>query len=213
MIYAINGSPRKNWNTGQLLEQALVGARLANRETRLINLYELDFKGCISCFACKRKGGRLGHCAMRDGISPLLEELREADGLILGSPIYWWDITAGMRAFLERFLFSNMLYNKGQRWVFPRKMPSALILTYGVKIDFMQSKLDRFSELETNLSEMLGYPMEVFHSDDAWQFDDYSRYEADLLDGAAKKKRHLDVFPLDLRRAEELGGRIAGGGR
>lgn len=47
-VYAINGSPRKKWNTAILLEHALKGA-----ETELIHLYDLDFKGCRSCFACK----------------------------------------------------------------------------------------------------------------------------------------------------------------
>lgn len=212
MIYAINGSPRKNQNTALLLERALAGASLAGAETRLVHLYDFDFRGCISCFACKRKGGALGRCSMRDGLTSLLEELRAADGLILGSPVYWWDLSAGMRAFLERFLFSNMVYNKNERWLFPRRMPSALLLTFGVKLDYMLPKLERFSELEANLSEMLGQPMETLYSDDAWQFDDYDRYEASRLDAAAKQKRRDEIFPLDLLRAEELGGRIAAQG-
>ena len=65
-IIAINGSPRKNWNTHILLEKCLEGAKETGAETELINLYDINFKGCISCFACQRKGIALSKCAMRD---------------------------------------------------------------------------------------------------------------------------------------------------
>ena len=56
----INGSPRKNGNTAKLLKRAMEGATEAGAETELINLYDrsLNFKGCMSCFACKLKGGK-----------------------------------------------------------------------------------------------------------------------------------------------------------
>jgi len=56
-VMAFNGSPRKKWNTGTLLEKALEGAASRGAETELIHLYDIDFKGCISCFACKTIGG------------------------------------------------------------------------------------------------------------------------------------------------------------
>ena len=68
-----------------MLEHALEGAASKGAETRLFHLYDLDYKGCISCFACKKKGGKsLGRCATRDGLTPLLEEIRGTDALILG---------------------------------------------------------------------------------------------------------------------------------
>jgi multimeric flavodoxin WrbA len=54
---AFNGSPRKTWNTATLLEKALEGAASKGAETELVHLYDVTFKGCISCFACKTKGG------------------------------------------------------------------------------------------------------------------------------------------------------------
>ena len=53
----INGSPRKNGNTAQLLKRAMDGAREAGAEVELVNLYDrsLNYKGCMSCFACKIK--------------------------------------------------------------------------------------------------------------------------------------------------------------
>jgi len=55
---AVNGSPRKTWNTAQLLKKALEGAAGAGAETKIIHLYDLNFKGCTSCFACKRKNSK-----------------------------------------------------------------------------------------------------------------------------------------------------------
>ena len=52
-VIAINGSPRKNWNTATLLNKALEGASSQGATTELIHLYGLNFKGCVSCFACK----------------------------------------------------------------------------------------------------------------------------------------------------------------
>ena len=65
----INGSPRKNWNTYKMLESAMKGASDAGAETELINLYDFNFKGCVSCFACKLKNSKTnGLCAVRDDL-------------------------------------------------------------------------------------------------------------------------------------------------
>ncbi len=55
----INGGPRKNWNTAQLLQSALKGAREAGAETKYYDLYDIDYSGCRSCLACKKKGSRI----------------------------------------------------------------------------------------------------------------------------------------------------------
>src|SRR5512137_578565 len=121
-VYAINGSPRKNWNTAMLLEHALKGAAAKGAETELIHLYDLNFKGCTSCFACKLKGGKsYGKCAMKDGLTPLLEKLAEADAFILGSPIYFGTITGEMRSFMERLLFQYLEYTRPPGSLFGRK--------------------------------------------------------------------------------------------
>ncbi len=96
-VIAVNGSPRKNWNTVMMLEKALEGAASQGAETELVHLYDLDFRGCTSCFACKLKGGKsYGRCAVRDDLSPLLDRIHDADALILGSPIYFGTVTGEM---------------------------------------------------------------------------------------------------------------------
>ena len=115
-IYAVNGSPRKKWNTATVLQSALDGAASAGAEnvrTEMIHLYDYSYTGCVSCFQCKRKGGKhYGRCAVRDGLTPVLEKCREADGIIFGSPVYFHNITGMMRSFLERLLFPCIAYDR-----------------------------------------------------------------------------------------------------
>ena len=84
-VIAFNGSPRKNWNTAKLLEKALEGASSEGAETELFHLYDINFKGCTSCFACKVRGGKsYGRCAVKDELTPLLKRIEDkADAIIL----------------------------------------------------------------------------------------------------------------------------------
>jgi len=109
---AVNGSPRKNWNTYTLLEKCLDGARGMGMgtETELINLYDINYRGCISCFACKHKGVIIDKCAMKDDLEPVLQKICDCDTLILGSPIYFDSITGEMRSFWERLIFPYISY-------------------------------------------------------------------------------------------------------
>ena len=67
----INGSPRKTWTTAQMLEKAMEGAENAGAEVEMIHLYEDEFKGCVSCFACKVKNSKTnGLCAYKDALTP-----------------------------------------------------------------------------------------------------------------------------------------------
>ena len=75
-VMAFNGSARKSWNTATLLSKTLEGAVARGALTELVHLYDVDFKGCVSCFACKTKGGKsYGRCAVKDGLAPLLRKV------------------------------------------------------------------------------------------------------------------------------------------
>ena len=105
-VMAFNGSPRKKWNTATLLKKALEGAASRGAETELIHLYDLNYKGCISCFACKTKGGKsYGRCAVKDDLKPIFKKIEKADALIFGSPIYLGTVSGEMKSFMERLLF------------------------------------------------------------------------------------------------------------
>ena len=109
-IVVINASPRKEWNTGSLVREAARGAEESGAEARVFDLYKLEkFTGCISCFGCKLPE-HLGVCIYKDGLAPVLEEIRKADGLIIGTPNYLGDVSAAFRSLYERLIFQSLTY-------------------------------------------------------------------------------------------------------
>ena len=101
-IVAVNGGPRKNCNTAQLLDSFLNGVREAapDAEIEVIHLYDYLYTGCKSCFACQLTANRedLG-CRVKDSITDLLKDTFHADGIVFASPIYYLNVTAQLRAF------------------------------------------------------------------------------------------------------------------
>ncbi|WP_407314332.1 flavodoxin family protein [Desulfosporosinus sp. SB140] len=211
-VIAVNGSPRKNWNTDTLLHKALEGAESVGAETEIIHLYDLNFKGCISCFACKRKNSKYaGHCAMRDDLTNVLEKVLESDVLLLGSPIYFGNVTAVVRSFLERLLFSNLSYNEGHRSVFQGKLSSGFIYTMNVPEEFLKQVNYEQTVFQNNknLLQRLNGTSEFMISADTYQFDDYSKYEASMFDEKHKSQVKAEQFPIDCQKAFDMGVRLA----
>lgn len=212
-VIAFNSSPRKNGNTVTLLKKALDGATSKGAETELIHLYDYDYKGCISCFACKRKGGVKSKCAMKDGASPLLDKLAEADAVIFGSPVYFHNVTGMLRSFLERFWFCNLLYTKGPvRTAFPKEMKSLFIFTSNAPEQGLKDmKADDVLNSHARVTSMiLRAPSKTYFSTETRQFDDYSKYDCDMFDVDARIKRHAEVFPVDGENCFALGAELIG---
>ena len=211
-VMAFNGSPRKkNWNTATLLNNALEGAASAGAETELIQLYDLNFSGCISCFSCKKISRKKdGVCAVQDDLTSVLDRVRNADALIIGTPVYYGAESASTRALLERLCFPYNKYSKDRKSLFPRRISTALIYTMNVGQELLETLgYDRhFSITKTALERHFG-TCELLLCTDTLQFDDYSRYESEMFDTEAKIKRHAEVFPNDCKRAFELGVRVA----
>ena len=209
-VLAINGSPRKSGNTAALLKQAMDGAKSQGAETRRIDLYSMNYKGCISCFYCKRKDKPHGICAVRDDLTPILAELKETDILLLGSPIYYDNITSGMVAFLERFLFSNYIYSEEIPTVFPKVLPTGFIYDMNITQEQAQ-KVHLYSNLEKyqrSIKEVLGCRPELLYVYNTWQFSDYSKYESSIFSESEKRKQREEQFPLDCQAAYDLGAKL-----
>lgn len=209
---AINGSPRKRWNTAQLLEEALRGAGSAGAKTELVNLYDLTYKGCISCFGCKRKGAIPCHCYQKDDLSPVLEKVLQSDVLLLGSPIYFGDVTGEMRKFLERLAFITMTYDDYSVRMFKGHIDSAFFFTMNVGEDYMTAYEPMMNEAVSMLKR-LGGQMEKYAAVNTLQFDDYSKYHAASFSEAEKTAYHEQQFPKDKAAAFEIGFRLAKKGR
>lgn len=212
-VIAVNGSPRKDWNTGTLLKSALEGAESVGAQTRLVHLYDLTYRGCTSCFSCKRKGNSCnGLCAMRDDLRDVLAVVLECDVLLLGSPIYFGDVTGEMRSFQERLLFPNISYDEFGRSDFPRQVSCGLVFTMNCPEAFVREvHYDVLFEHHTRLMGILKGTTEVLTSHETWQFTDYSAMNAAVFDVEARATRRAEQFPVDCRKAFEMGARLASG--
>ncbi len=210
-IIAVNGSPRKTWNTATLLHKALEGAAAQGAETELIHLYDLNYKGCISCYACKLKGGKsYGRCAVHDDLEPVLQRIEAVDGVILGSPIYIGSLTGLMRSFLERLIYSYPFADPAGRFgPLKKKITAAFIYTMGATESQAKETglakyvktIEQFSVFEVKES-LLVY--------DTHQYDDYSKYVLPAaLDPEAKLKRRNEEFPKDCQKAWDMGVKLA----
>ena len=209
-VIAINGSPRKKWNTATLLEKALEGAASQGAETELIHLYDLDFKGCTSCFACKMKDGKsYGKCVMDDGLTSVLAKLANADVFLLGSPIYFGTVTGEMRSFMERLLFPYLTYSRPPGSLFSRKIRTAFIYTMNVSEQVMKEYCYpvHFGMNENYLTRIFGQT-ESLCSYETLQFEDYDKVVFNYFDPEERRERRRTVFPDDCRMAFELGVRL-----
>ena len=207
----INGSPRKNFNTAQLLQKAMEGAKEAGAEVEMVNLYDrnLNYKGCMSCFACKVKGGKKGVCSFPDDLKPIMERAMEADVLVCGSPVYCGYPTAGLRAFMERLIFPAVNYADFRHPVINKPKRSATIFTMNCPDEEMYHANNYHILMDTNAHQlgMFG-PTEVLYSFDTYQFNDYSRYDAEGIPAEWKAEKHRTQFPMDLDAAYNLGRRL-----
>lgn len=94
----IVGSPRKNSNTAYLVQKALDSARKSGVEVGIYNLGEMNIEPCIACDICKLTG----ECPKDDDIDGILSELKEVQGIIIGSPVYFGNVSAQLKMFMDR---------------------------------------------------------------------------------------------------------------
>ena len=209
-VMAFNGSPRKKWNTATLLEKALEGALSQGAETKLINLYDLNYKGCISCFSCKKIDGKsYGRCAVKDDLTPLFKEILDVQVLILGAPFYFGTVTGQMRSFMERLLFPFYTYTDPPESLYPGKIQAGLIFTLGATEEMSKERgFDNHIRMNEMFIEKVFGATESLCCYDTYQFEDYSKVFAPRVDPEKKSQRRRDVFPLDCFNAFEMGARL-----
>ena len=213
-VLGINGSARKGWNTQTLVKKALEGAASLGAETELIDLYAEPLKGCLECFACKRKGINTGGiCAIRDNMRPLLEKAHEADVVIIGSPNFFGYPSAMTRAFIERFLYPLTSYQvedgKQTRILGDRIIPAGMIFTMNADDAYYKQGgyAATLGATTQSLQYILGYA-EQYNSYMTLQFKDYSAMNANMFDEDARKLRHETQFPIDEKECYEMGRRL-----
>lgn len=189
-----------------MINEAIKGAESAGAEVSKFDLFRLErYTGCISCFGCKKEKYK-GHCINRDGLTPVLDAIRESDGLIIGSPNYLSEATASFRALYERLIFQNLTYNVQKPCCNEHFIPVLLIMTSNAP-DTAYTRL--VQNYQQTLSRFVG-PTDVLISGDTLQLKDYSKtdWEWSLFDPEAKQRRHETVFPQECAKAFEMGAAL-----
>ena len=207
-ILAICGAANKQRNTATMLKSAFEGAMSAPGATgEVVYLYDLNYKGCVGCHSCKLLDeSKFARCAMNDDLSPVLAKAIEADVLLIGSPIYFNDITGEVRSFLERYYFPGITYNKDRTPTYPKRTRVGWVFTMNAPGEVVYK--DFFAGVVSTSSRVIG-ESEYTIAYQTQQFEDYSLYAATMFDVDMVKKRHIEQFPKDCEAAFEMGKRLA----
>ncbi len=202
-IVVVNAGPRSGWNTDTLVSAAAWGAEDAEANIKRFDLFHLErYTGCISCFGCKKEKFK-GHCICRDALTPVLDAIRESDGLIIGSPVYLSELTASFRALYERLIFQKLTYTVENPCCNEHPVPVLLIMTSNAPDTMYTGLLDEYRQ---TLSTFVG-PAEVLVSGETLQLKDYGAtdWQWTMFDAEARKERHETVFPAECEKAFEMG--------
>ena len=206
-IILIDGGPRKTFNTASMLQKFAEGAQSVSSdiEAKTIRLYGMDYKGCMSCMACKVKGKASNVCKFKDAMTPVLEEIAQADGLVLGSPIYFGDVTGQMRTFLERLAFPWLSYNDYSMTA-PKRMPVVLVETMNGTPERNNSQA--YGSMEYCIKAALGEPGRLV-AYNTYQVKNYDRFELAGFSEEAKRQWRDEHWEQDLQNAFEAGRQMA----
>jgi len=144
-IVALLGSPRPEGNSAAITRRFMETAGKLGAQTQTYILNDLNFRGCQACMKCK---GEMEICAQEDDLTPVLEAVRESDALVMAFPVYSGEVTAPLKAFIDRtysFLLPDFTTNPN-----PSRLPS------GKKFVFIQVQGDPDETKYTDIFERYG---------------------------------------------------------
>lgn len=203
----INASPRKNWNTAMLMRSAMEGAASVGAETEYIDLYDLNFTGCRSCLACKRKSAQPCRCYWKDDLSPLIDRIYQADALLIGTPIYWGEPTSQYRALLERLLYVASSF-KGAK-LFNGSIQVGIFYTMNAPEAYYTGSFRQRLEEQEAFFKILGGEVVSYAACDTLQVEDYEKYDFDWFNPEKKHASRRERFPKDLKEAYRIGAELS----
>jgi multimeric flavodoxin WrbA len=144
-------------------------------------------------------------CKFKDALTPILEEIAEADGLVLGSPNYFGEISGQMRTFLERLAFPWLSYNDYSNTA-PKRMPVVLIETQNGTKEY--NNCNGYGTMEYCISQALGEPEKLI-AYNTYQVKNYNNYELAGFSEEAKRQYRDAHWEDDLQQAYNAGKRMA----
>ena len=126
-IVTLLGSPRSGRNSSSIANRFTETAVQLEAENRTFELNRLTYRGCQGCYACKKT---LDHCVLNDDLSEVLTAVQEADLVVLASPVYYGDVTAQLKGFIDRsfsYLKPDYLTNSQPSRLSPKKLVFVLV--------------------------------------------------------------------------------------
>jgi multimeric flavodoxin WrbA len=145
-VVILFGSPRKNSNTYILTKEMQRGLTDQKVESHIFYLNDMNIKGCQACYYCK--SNNIPECAIKDDMQLIYKAMKEADGIIVATPIYFGDVTAQTKIWLDRqFSFIDMNVNS----LIPKGKKASFIFTQN------QPDPTVFVEHTTMFKQMVGF--------------------------------------------------------
>jgi multimeric flavodoxin WrbA len=136
-VFGISGSPRKKGNTEFLIQLALDEIRKEGIDTEIITLADKTISPCNACMACQKDKNR---CLIDDDFGPIFLKIREADGLILGTPVYFGSATPNIKSFMDR---AGYVCRQGENF-FYRKVGAPIVVARRAGQNFTLAQLTFF---------------------------------------------------------------------
>lgn len=143
----IFGSPRQQGNTANIADAFCTEAERHGASVERYDLNRLDYRGCQACFACKKNAER---CVLKDDITPALDAMQEADVILFSSPVYYSDVTAQLKGFIDRsfgYFVPDYWKQEQKSRLLPGKQLVFLLVQGAVDADRFDDIFPRYREI------------------------------------------------------------------
>lgn len=127
-ILALNGSPRLDGASASLMTKLNAALAAQGHDVTRYDLNRLEIRGCQECFACRTR--KTDRCAVRDGLTAPLEELKSTDAVVVATPVFYGDVSAQLKCFIDR-TWSNFCGEGFSADHMPRGRKLVFIMSYG----------------------------------------------------------------------------------
>lgn len=210
-IVIIDGGPRKTMNTAAMIEAFTEGVKAVSDdiEVKHIRLYDLDYKGCVACMACKVKNSKYTEvCARKDGATEARHEAAYADGLVFASPIYFFRPTGEILSFIERLFFPWLSYETFTCTP-PKKVPTATIYTMNASPEYDMKQIEQAMNQMEFFIEWGHSKPERICAYNTKQVKNYDRYAFASQMVESKQPWHEAHWQEEVQHAVDAGRRMA----
>lgn len=148
----INAAPKRRGCNAKLMQSAMKGAESVGADVKYVDLYKLDLHGCMTCLVCKKEG-KEGKCYWKDEASSLIEEILDADCLLVAAPIFFSGPTSHYQALIERLIYCIVSYQTD--YVFEGKVNVGLFYTINYPKKYFEDSVRPHLKQSEDILKML----------------------------------------------------------